>query len=146
MKALPHFYSVRAAAGTEGNLRVTTEGLSDLAIAAPADYDGPGDHWSPEQLLMASVSSCLILSFRALAKLSNLQWQAIECNSSGELDKVDRRVRFTRIQTRARLTIAAGESRDRAESLLNKAKDICFISNSLTAASQFSTLVIVAGE
>jgi len=144
MSSLPHIYCVTTTAGTDTNLRVEARGLPDLEVAAPPQFGGPGDCWSPEQLLVSAVSSCLILSFRALLPASGLKWRTLACETRGELDKVERRLRFTRIETRARLTLAPGEDVEQARSLLTKAKDICLISNSLSAETHLDIELLVA--
>jgi organic hydroperoxide reductase OsmC/OhrA len=53
-----------------GDVTVCSARLPDLAIAPPAEFEGPGDRWSPETLLCASVANCFILTFRAYARAS----------------------------------------------------------------------------
>ena len=137
MQPLPHHYhaAIDAAPGA-GNLTVESSGLPDLATNAPTEYDGPGDQWSPETLLMAAVADCYVLSFRAIASASNLQWQNLRCDVDGTLDKADRIVRFTELRIRAHLQLPAdGESR--AGRILEKAKEICLVTNSLIADVDF---------
>ena len=92
MKDFPHYYKAAASGESTGNLSVNVENLGSLAVAPPSQFGGPGDQWSPEDLLMASVANCLILSFRAIAKIRKFEWVAIECESEGELDKVGRKI------------------------------------------------------
>ena len=49
---------------------------------------------------MVSVANCLVLSYRAIARASALQWQSIECVSEGELDRIERMTRFNRLCNR----------------------------------------------
>ena len=144
MKNLPHSYHVNVTGAKTDNLLVTADQLAPITVAPPAEFDGPGDQWSPESLLLASVSSCLVLSFRAISKASSLNWLAIECQSEGELDKVDRKILFTRVTTKAKLTLAAGESEQKAITLLTKAEQTCFISNSLSAQSELECEIVFA--
>ncbi|HEU4429564.1 MAG TPA: OsmC family protein [Myxococcota bacterium] len=131
MKDLPHVYSVSAAAAPEGDVSLTAEGLAPLASAPPVEFGGPGGRWSPETLLVAAVADCFVLSFRALATASKLAWSALDVRANGTLDKVERATRFTRVDVRAVLTVPAGTDTARAERLLERAEQICFISNSL---------------
>ena len=146
MKELPHRYSVKIEGEPESFLNAYAENLPKLMVAPPMEFDGPGDRWSPEQLLMASISSCFVLSFAAIARASKLQWLAIECETSGELDKVDRKIQFTAVSTKAKLTIASLQDRDNAERLLNKAEHTCFVTNSLACPSQLECEILIAGE
>ncbi|WP_416306147.1 OsmC family protein [Neptunicella sp. SCSIO 80796] len=142
MQALPHHYRVNAYGEFDTNLKVQAEGLPAIEVAGPVEFDGPGDKWSPEALLMAAVANCFILSFRAVAKASEFKWLSIECESQGKLDKVERQIQFTHINTHAKLTIARGADSDKAEALLNKAERVCLISNSLLAEKHLQLSIL----
>ena len=144
MSALPHQYKVSVAGKPDNTLITQADHLPDLQVAAPVGFGGPGDQWSPEELLMASLANCLILSFRAITKASKFDWVSIECESNGTLDQVDHTIKFTQVTTKAKLFIASADDREKAKKLLHKAEDVCFISNSLSCASHFETEVIVA--
>jgi peroxiredoxin-like protein len=131
MHPFPHHYKVKVAGQPESNLKLTAENLPTLEIAPPPQFDGPGDHWSPEELLMASVANCFVLSFRAIAKAYKLEWTGIECESEGTLDKVDKKVRFTHVLTKAKLCIPASVDVEAAQKALLKAEETCLVSNSL---------------
>ncbi len=133
MKGLPHHYIAKASGEPEGNLSSEVTNLSALSIAPPAQFGGPGDQWSPEDLLMASVANCLILSFRAITKISRFEWVSIECESEGELDKVERKIQFTKINSKVRLVVSEGADEALARKLVQKAEDSSLISNSLNA-------------
>jgi len=131
VKALPHVYTIDAHSGPEGSVRLTTAGVPELSSAAPAEFGGPGDQWSPEALLLAALADCFSLSFRASARASSLEWSELSCKANGTLDRVDGRLCFTRIDLVARLVLAPGQRADRAERLLRKAETGCPISASL---------------
>ena len=143
MKPFPHRYSANVSAVPEGNLCAVSEGFPPLAVDGPVEFDGPGDQWTPEALLMAAVADCLVLTFRAVAKASGLEWVAIECVSEGVLDKVERRAQFTEVYTTATLKVPAATDVETATRLLHKAEQNCFVSNSLSAAKHFSCEVEV---
>jgi organic hydroperoxide reductase OsmC/OhrA len=87
MQALPHRYRVTGAAGIIGDVELTAERLMVLRSASPAEFDGPGDRWSPETLLVGAVADCFILTFRAIAKASKLSWVSLVCDVTGTLDR-----------------------------------------------------------
>jgi organic hydroperoxide reductase OsmC/OhrA len=145
MDAFPHTYTVSASGGSAGNLKTGAEGIPGLVVAAPAAFDGPGDQWSPEDLLMASIANCLILSFKAIAGASRLEWLEIHCESSGLLDKVERQLRFTSVSSRVRLVVPSADTVDKATRLLEKAESNCIIMNSLNIEGTLECDVVVAG-
>ena len=88
MQELPHQYHVSADAKAEGNIALKANNLPLLISAPPAEFGGPGDEWSPEHLLVASVADCFMLTFRAVARASKLEWSNIESSAVGVLDRV----------------------------------------------------------
>jgi organic hydroperoxide reductase OsmC/OhrA len=120
MQPLPHRYEVRLIAGPTGHATLKSGGVPDLRTDAPADFDGPGDAWSPEQLLLAAVESCFLLTFRAIAKASKLEFTSIAVEGEGPVDRADGRTRFTEIVLPARVRRA-----------LEKAEHACLVSASL---------------
>ena len=145
MTSYPHHYIVKASAQQQGLVEARTDGVTPINSAPPSDFGGPGDQWSPETLLMAAIANCLILSFRAIARASKLDWQEITCNARGTLDRVDGVTRFTEVILTATLRVPSGANEARAERLLEKAKQTCFITNSLAAECQLDASVYVNG-
>jgi peroxiredoxin-like protein len=143
MQDLPHRYHVSAIAEAEGNIVLKAENLPQLVSAPPAQFGGPGDQWSPEDLLVASVADCFILTFRAMARASKLDWSDLEASAEGVLERVDRVTRFTTFTVSATLTVPAGTDIDKAKRLLEKAEAGCLITNSLSAETHLETTIIV---
>ncbi len=135
MQDLPHSYSVAVVGTPSDHLVAKGDQLPPITVAPPVQFGGPGGVWTPEELLMAAVANCLVLSFRAIAKASNLEWLNIDCESEGTLDKVERKVMFTKVVTRVKLVIPESADKDKAARLLQRAEDTCFVSNSLNSES-----------
>lgn len=143
MHAFPHLYQARSSAQPTSTVAVASPGLPDLTTDAPAEFDGPGDLWSPETLLTAAVADCFILTFRAIAKASRFEWTALECQAEGNLDRVERVIRFTAFRIVAELHIPPGGDQEQAERLLHKAEKGCLITNSFVAETTLETRVVV---
>tara|TARA_B110000967_G_scaffold192418_1_gene219041 strand:- start:68 stop:535 length:468 start_codon:yes stop_codon:yes gene_type:complete len=133
MLSLPHHYSIKVNGNPTGDLIASADHLPTLEVSPPLEFGGPGDKWSPEDLLMAAVANCLVLSFRMISATSKLEWKSIECVSEGELNMVDGKMLFTKIISKVQLVILSGDGRAKAEKLLHKAEGACLISNSLSA-------------
>jgi organic hydroperoxide reductase OsmC/OhrA len=146
MHALPHHYRVKGTGRITGDVELTAERLAMLRSSSPAEFDGPGDRWSPETLLVAAVADCFILTFRAIANASKLSWIALDCDVTGTLDRVERVTRFTRFDMQAHLLVPAGVDAEAARHALEKAERNCLISNSLKAAIVLDAKVEMAAE
>jgi peroxiredoxin-like protein len=142
MHPYPHRYTVQARAEATGDVDLDAERLPTLKTAPPVEFDGPGDRWSPETLLCAAVADCFVLSFRAVARASKLDWQAVEASVEGKLDRIEGKSRFTEIVVRATLRVPAGTDHQRAEKLMEKAEQVCLISNSLLAERRLEATVV----
>lgn len=132
MKALPHRYDVRLTGGPDGYAGVASTGLPELKTAPPLDYEGPGDAWSPEHLLLAAVETCFLFTLRAVARASKVEFRALELDAEGTVDRQDGVTRFTGIVLRPRLTVAPGTDRARATWVLEKSEKTCLVSASLS--------------
>jgi organic hydroperoxide reductase OsmC/OhrA len=143
VQEFPHHYAVKASADADTNVMLESPGLDALESAGPAEFGGPGDRWSPETLLVASVADCFILSFRAIARASKMDWLSLRCDVVGDLDRVGRTTQFTAFRLSARLEVPPGIREGKAESLLEKAERSCLITNSLKAKSTLEAEVIV---
>jgi organic hydroperoxide reductase OsmC/OhrA len=146
MQPFPHTYSATTKASVNTDVELTAPGLSTLHSASPAEFDGPGDRWSPETLLTAAVGDCLILTFRAIAGASGLAWSSLDCDLTGTVDRVERTTRFVAFELRARLRVPPGTNPDRAKQVLQKAERSCLISNSLSCEIRVIPTIEVAAE
>ena len=141
MQGLPHEYIVTASSASAGDVALDSDGLPSLPSAPPAQFDGPGTRWSPEDLLVASVASCLVLTFRAIARASKLEWSSIDCRATGTLDRVDKQMKFTRMEIVATLVVPASTDVARAERLLEKSEQTCLITNTLNCERHLEAVV-----
>lgn len=144
MDPFPHHYACTATSKTDGDVGLESPDLPMLATAAPEEFGGPGDRWSPETLFVGSIATCFILTFRAVAQASKLAWLDLSCDADGTLDRVDRTTRFTEVHLRADLRVPEGTDPERARSLMDRAEHICLVTNSLTATVHLDAYVEVS--
>jgi peroxiredoxin-like protein len=143
MQDFPHHYAVTVAAAPDGDVQLGADDLPVLTTATPREFDGPGERWSPETLLVGAVADCFVLTFRGIARRSNLPWTSLECDATGTLEKQDGVVRFTRVHLHASLRVPPGVDGDAATRLLHKAEERCLVSRSLRAAVHLEARVTV---
>ena len=142
MHPFPHHYQVAAQAQPTGDVSISAKDLPALATNAPVEFDGPGGRWSPEALLTAAVADCFVLSFRAIARASKLDWAGLDVEAQGTLERIEGVSRFTRFEVTARLKVPPGTDSARAQKLLEKAEAICLITNSLSAERHLNATVL----
>jgi peroxiredoxin-like protein len=142
MKPFPHVYDVTLTGGPGGHAVMSTPGIPDLFTDAPAEFDGPGDAWTPEHLLLAAVQSCFLLTLRAVARASKLEFLNLEITTIGTVEKRDGVTRFTDIVLRPRLVVPAGTDRDRARHVMEKSEKHCLVTASLSTPVRLESAIV----
>ena len=125
----PHHYEVTLRSEGEGGL-LTAEPRPPILGGAPAGFDGSDAWWSPEHLLLSSLSLCLLTTLKALAARARLPLSAYVSRTEGVLDKTPAGLAFTSVTLHVDLRVAATDV-ERARQLLETAKRLCIVSNSL---------------
>jgi organic hydroperoxide reductase OsmC/OhrA len=131
VKPLPHRYEVRLEGGPGGPATLTLPGAPPLAAAPPVEFDGPGDAWGPEHLLLAAVETCFLFTLRAVAQASRLPFTGVSVTAAGTVDRVDGGLRFTEIVLTARMAVPAGVDHQRAHRVMEKSERTCLVTASL---------------
>ena len=80
---------------------------------------------------MAAIADCYILTFRGVARAAKFDWDDLKCEVEGVLERVDGVTRFTGYTNRATLTVKPGADHEKAKELLERAKRVCLVNNSL---------------
>lgn len=131
MKPYPHTYQAKAHGSATGVVPVSSLGLPDINTAPPVEFDGPGDLWSPESLLVAAIADCFILTFRSVSRAAAFTWTALDCQVDGILERVSGTSRFTQFTTTAILKVPTGADHVKAKELLERSEKVCLVANSL---------------
>lgn len=133
----PHYYQIdinwnRGRKGVMCSPELNKDHDSCIEVATPPEFPkGIPGIWSPEHLFTASVSSCLMTTFLAIAENFKLEFQNFSCKSKGKLDKVDNRFLMTEILLYPVVTISDESQRELALKVLDKSEKACLISNSI---------------
>ena len=110
----------------------STEGVPTIEVASPPEFGGPGDVWSPEHMFLASISTCLMTTFQAIAAMSGLEVVDYRDEAEGRLERGDNGLyRFELVTLRPRMLIADERLVSKAERLMDKAKNVCLIGRSV---------------
>lgn len=113
-----------------------------IEVATPPEFDkGMPNIWSPEHLFTASVISCFMTTFLAIAEYSKLDFISFECNAEGILEKIDGKYLITKIILKPTLTIAELDKYEKAQRVLEKSEAACLISNSIKSEVQLQPTI-----
>ena len=125
-------------------LLATNDGNTHIEVATPPQFPkGVAGIWSPEHLLTAAVSSCLMTTFLAVAENSKLDFISFDCKSKGKLQQVDGKYMMSEVVLEPILKIRHEKDRARAEKVILKSERACLITNSIKASVSMDIKIIV---
>jgi organic hydroperoxide reductase OsmC/OhrA len=127
-------------------LTVDVAGKPQLRASADPAFRGDASFWNPEDMLVASLSSCHCLSYLALAARKGMPVVAYEDRAHGRMERVDGVIRFTRVLLRPKVTLGAGGDRDEARALHAAAHRECFIARSMNFPVDHESEIVALGE
>jgi organic hydroperoxide reductase OsmC/OhrA len=110
---------------------VTAEGKHPLEGSADRTFRGNADRWNPEELLLAALSQCHLLSYLHVAASHGIVVTAYTDSAVGVMEQTrDGGGHFTSATLRPVVTIAGGDV-ELAERLHAEASEKCFIAASV---------------
>jgi peroxiredoxin-like protein len=116
----------------------------NVVVGSPPEFKGEPDVWTPEELLIGSVNTCIMLTFLSFAQARGLTPAAYESDAEGLLESVEGKFRITEVTVRPHITINEEADLDRAREIIERAETECFISNSVKSkvkiVAEFSLL------
>ncbi len=113
---------------------VTFKNGKSVAMSAAPAYRGSPECVDPEEMLVASLSSCHMLTFLFLASQKGLVVDQYEDDAVGRLERNEAgKLAITRVALRPTVTFAPGKGVDgeALAALHHQAHEECFIANSV---------------
>ncbi|HWL59519.1 MAG TPA: OsmC family protein [Microbacteriaceae bacterium] len=104
--------------------------LHDIAGSADRTFHGDAERWNPEELLLAALSQCHMLSYLHVAVQHGIVVSAYRDAPVGVLTQEGQGGRFTSATLRPVVTISEGDPAI-ADELHAEASRLCFIANSV---------------
>jgi len=124
--------------------RIEIDGKPALRGTADPMFRGDAALHNPEDLLVAALSSCHLLSYLALAARAGVHVVDYEDDASGTMAFEGGGGHFTEVVLRPRVTIAPGADAALAEALHREAHATCFIASSVNFAVRHEPEIVFA--
>lgn len=128
-----------------GNHRIEFAGRPALEVSGAPQYRGDGTKLNPEELLVASLASCQLLTYLALAPRAGVTVLDYEDAPVGTLAMVDKKMRVAEIVLHPRITIGQTDDVAAATTLVERAHESCFIGNSISCAVRLEPEIVRSG-
>jgi organic hydroperoxide reductase OsmC/OhrA len=115
-----------------------------LPGSADAVFRGDSSRHNPEDLLVASLAACHMLTYLAEAARAGVHVVAYADDASGTMQLHNGKMRFTEVSLRPQVVIATDSDLAQAKRLHQQAHEDCFIANSVNFPISCDARVSVA--
>jgi organic hydroperoxide reductase OsmC/OhrA len=124
---------------------IGADGKPDIAASSDPAFRGNSARYNPEELLVASLSSCHMLWYLHLCSVNGITIVDYRDQASGVLEESDDSSgQFVRVELHPVVTIAASADRDRALALHHEAHRLCFIARSVNFPVEVDAKIVAA--
>ncbi len=121
---------------------ITFEGGEKIQASSAPAYLGNAGLTNPEELLVAAVSGCFMLTFLAIAAKGGFIVDQYQDHATGVLDKnADGKLAIIEIELKPKINFSGDKKPDAAtlQQMLKKSHEYCFITNSVKAEVKIKT-------
>ena len=119
------------------------EGKPSVEVATPPEFEGPEGIISPEDLFVASATSCLMTTFVTFSKRMHFEFKSFSCEGHGRLERVEKGFQFTKLILKTKVSVGEEDLVPKAERALELAGKYCLVSNSMTCPTEHENSVVV---
>jgi organic hydroperoxide reductase OsmC/OhrA len=123
---------------------LAAEGRPSIVVGSPPEFKGDRDVWAPEELLVGSLNTCMMLTFLTLAQARGLTPVGYESEAEGLLENVEGKYRITEVTVRPRVSLKSETEIERAREIMEGVEAHCFISNSIRSQVKLTPEFLVA--
>lgn len=118
--------------------------MHNIDVATPPEFPkGMPGIWSPEHLYVASVNSCLMTTFLAIAENSDFEFISFKCNAVGIVEKLEGKFQVTEISLKPIVSISTTMHIEKAQRIVEMSEKNCFINNSIKTKIHLQVEIIV---
>jgi organic hydroperoxide reductase OsmC/OhrA len=123
---------------------LSAPGRPNIVVGSPPEFKGDPDIWAPEELLVGSLNTCMMLTFFTLAQARGLTPVGYESEAEGLLENVEGKYHITEVTVRPRVTLKSEAELKPARKTMESVEAHCFIANSINARVTLISEFVVA--
>src|SRR5438132_13071486 len=123
---------------------LSAAGRPDVIVGSPPEFKGDPDIWTPEELVIGSLNTCMMLTFLTLAQAQGLTPVGYESEAEGLLENVEGKYHITEVEVRPHVTLESEAELEPARKTMESVEAHCFIANSINAKVTLTPEFVVA--
>lgn len=135
----PLFFKAVASASSHvsQNWSSSASDLSPIDCAIPAEFNGPGSGFSPEDLMMMAIMNCYIATFKVFAEHAKFSFSEIETSGVLEINRLSGGTVGV-ASAKIDVILKGVNDKEKAKTLLEEARKNCLMSNALKTPAEFN--------
>lgn len=102
-----------------------------IEVSTPPEFKGHKGYWTPEDLFLASINSCIMTTFIYFAEKSSLVFLSYESEIEGEVSFEEGKLAFSSITIRPVIQVKSETDKEKVKQLMEKSEKYCLISSSV---------------
>jgi organic hydroperoxide reductase OsmC/OhrA len=122
--------------------KTSMSGISESEIGPPPIYGGDPNSLNPEEMLVASVNSCIMLVFFHFVKKYKVDVVSYHSDAEGKVEKTKNGLRFTNVKVEAKVQLGNADSAQKIKEIAQLAEKYCLVSGSLACPVQYDVQVL----
>jgi organic hydroperoxide reductase OsmC/OhrA len=124
---------------------ISAEGKPEILASSDPAFRGDASRYNPEELLVASLSSCHMLWYLHLCAINGVTVVGYVDDATGTMEEIaDGSGRFARVVLNPFVTVNSGRDVDKAVALHERAHHLCFIARSVNFPVEVTPVVTAA--
>lgn len=123
---------------------LSASGKPKIVVGSPPEFKGEPDVWAPEELLVGSINTCMMLTFLSIAQAKGLTPAAYESEAEGLLENVEGKYWITEVTVRPHVSLKDEVEVEQARKIMEGVEAQCFISNSIKSKVTLAAEFVVA--
>src|ERR1700751_4798520 len=124
-------YKARTSWTGERRGAMSPAGRPDIPVGSPPDFRGDGKSWAPEELLLGSVNTCILLTFLTLIQSRGVTLVAYHSQVEGLVEHKEGVHQVTEVTVRPHVTVASEAELATARQATDEVEPRCFMSQSI---------------
>jgi organic hydroperoxide reductase OsmC/OhrA len=126
-----------SASGIDRNWSSSASDLQSIECAIPQEFGGPGQGYSPEDLMIMAVINCFVATFKVFAQKSSLEFLQIQAKGILEINRTSiGTVGITSLKLDVNLQGASDTLK--AKTILEETRKNCLMGNALKITVDYS--------
>lgn len=121
---------------------LSSDDKPDFEVATPAEFRGHAGIWTPENLFVASVNSCIMTTFLFYAQKNDFEFVSYSSEAEGTLEHTNNGFMFSEIIVRPSIVVKQESDIEKAKDFIFRSEKGCLISNSIKSKVILSPEII----